>query len=171
MKAFIQGLIALIVVATLGISLAPAGTIPQPFSTLPYTYDGIFPAGQLNTNFGYTLSYTDTVSAVLTPQSWQLITVSQVAVAGNNLAVNTAASAISITLPTPSSDATTPLDTIRLMDATNSFASHNMTILSASGVNLNSVSGSPASAVYATSGVQVECQYLNSTIGYNCGVR
>jgi hypothetical protein len=58
-----------------------------------------------------------------------------------------------------------------MIDATNTFNTHNLTILSASGVNLNSTTGSPASAVFATSGAQVECQYLNPTIGYNCGVR
>ena len=167
MKSFIQGLFALVIAATVGISLAPAGTIPQPFSTLPYVYDGVFPAGMLNNDFQYTLNYTDAI----TPQAWQVVTASGAAAAGNNLAVNTASAAITITLPAPSADAPSPVDNISLLDATNSFNTHNLTVNASGIAPINSLTGASAVVMNSTAGSVVECVYLNSTIGYNCNIR
>jgi len=185
MKKFVQSLLVLLIVATIGISLAPAGTISQPFSTRPYVYDSVFPAARLNTDFQYTLDYTDaaiagpmagnaatatyatsagTASSIL--PTWTVVTTSSVAANGAYLAVDTSTAAVSTSLP-----ASGVANRVSILDATNSFATHNLTIVSASGVNLNGVTGSPASEVIATSGVMVDCYYLNTAIGYRCIVQ
>lgn len=215
MKKFIEGLIALLIVATVGITLGSAASIPQPFSTRPYVYDSVFPAAQLNTDFQYALNYTDTaisgpmpgnaatatsaisadtatsavfatnatnaasavfatsasfatsatsaVNASVLYPAWSVVTASGVTTNGEYVAANTTSAPLTLTLP-----ASAVAARVSILDAGNTFGTNNLTILSASGVNLNSTSGSPASAVVATSGVMVDCYYLNTAIGYRC---
>jgi hypothetical protein len=60
---------------------------------------------------------------------------------------------------------------MKFLDAANKFNTNNLTI-SASGVaNINGLSGASAVVTAATQGGEVECTWLNSTIGYNCNAR
>lgn len=169
MKKTIQCFISLVIIGLTAIAAlaVAAGQVPNPMVVMPNAYNTAFPSVQLNQNFSYVLGYTDSAVAILAPQSWQVITASQVASAGNNLAVNTAAAAITVTLPSPTNSS--PLNAINLIDATNTFNSHALTVAASGIANINSLSG--ASAVYSSStqGALVRCVYLNSVIGYNCG--
>ncbi len=164
----------------LGIMVAAfAATVPNPLSQLPYSYGlGNFPAWQINQNFTYALGYTDstvatgTASAVsaTTPQPWVIVTASGVAALGSNNAVNTTSAAITMTLPTPPTTSIA-LNSIKFLDAANKFNTNNLTI-SASGVaNINGLSGASAVVTATSAGGEIECSWLNSTIGYNCNAR
>jgi hypothetical protein len=60
---------------------------------------------------------------------------------------------------------------MKFLDAANTFDSNNMTI-SASGVaNINGLSGASAVVTATSAGGEIECSWLNSTIGYNCNAR
>jgi len=161
---FITFLIAAICVGLVGGALA--GNVPNYFSTTPYAYDGLFPANQLNQNFAYSLIYTDAI----TPQNWQVVTASQVTAAGNRLAVNTTSAAITITLPSPPAT-TSPLTQVMMLDAARTFNTNNLTVNASGIAPLNSQTGASATFTGSTQGSEVTCTYLNSTIGYNCGVR
>jgi len=181
MKKVIQAIIAFACVAMLGMSWVNAASIPQPFSTLPYVYDSAFPAAQMNTDFAYALGYTDTTAASAASAAtsgqmtgnaatasaviptWSVTATSGVVASGTYTAVNTAAAAVTITLP-----ASAAASSATMLDAKNTFGTNNLTINAPSGVNLNSASGTPAAAVFATSGVMVSCSYLNADIGYRC---
>jgi hypothetical protein len=144
--------------------MAAAATVPNVLSQLPYTYGlGNFPAYQINQNEAYILNR-------LEPAPWTIVTASGVAALGGNYAVSTSAAAITMTLPTPPTVAS-PLYSMKFLDAQNKFNTNNLTI-SASGVaNINGLSGASAVVTAATQGGEVECTWLNSTIGYNCNAR
>jgi len=163
-----------VIMFAVGISIAimaAAATVPNVLSQLPYSYGlGNFPAYQINQNNAYVLGYTDTSVAVVTPAPWTIIIASGVAALGGNYAVNTTSAAITMTLPAAPTVAT-PLNSIKFLDAANKFNTNNLTI-SASGVaNINGLSGASAVVTAATQGGEIECSWLNSTIGYNCNAR
>jgi hypothetical protein len=159
-----------VIMFAVGISIAimaAAATVPNVLSQLPYAYGlGNFPAYQINQNEAFTLSYVDAI----TPQTWQIVTASGVAALGGNYAVNTTSAAITMTLPAVPTVAS-PLYSMKFLDAANKFNTNNLTI-SASGVaNINGLSGASAVVTASTQGGEVECTWLNSTIGYNCNAR
>jgi hypothetical protein len=163
-------LIAFIILLAITLS-AFAATVPNVLSQLPYSYGlGNFPAYQINQNEAYTLGYVDSSTAAITPQPWVIVAVSSVAALGGNYAVNTAASAVTMTLPAPPTTSAA-LNSMKFLDASNTFNARNLTI-SASGVaNINGLSGASAVVTASTAGGEVECSWLNSTIGYNCNAR
>lgn len=169
MKKILQRVILFVMCASVA-AMAYAATVPNVLSQLPYSYSGSnFPAWQINQDFAYTLSYTDSSVAAITPQTWAVTTASGVAALGGNYAVNTTSAAITMTLPTPTN--ASPVNAMHFLDALNTFSSNNLTV-SASGVaNMNGLSGASAVLTTATSGAVVDCVYLNSAIGYNCNAR
>jgi hypothetical protein len=118
---------------------------------------GLIPAQAANS-----VSATNLYGGSVQP-AWYVLAASAPAAAGDNIMVNTSASAVTVTLP-----ASAPYNTVTMEDYSSSFNTHNLTINSASGVNLNSGSGSPASAVISTNGAMVECTYVDVTVGYRC---
>jgi hypothetical protein len=159
-------IIAFILLASITLA-AYAATVPNILSQMPDVYGfGPFPAYQINQDFQYGLNYTD----ASTPQPWVIVTASGVAALGNNTAVNTTAAAITMTLPTPPTTSLA-INSMKFLDAANTFNTHALTI-SASGVaNINGLSGASAVVSSSTAGAEIECSWLNSTIGYNCNPR
>ena len=94
---------------------------------------------------------------------WTVTAASMVAVAGHNIAANTSAVAVTVTLP-----ASAVNNTVQILDYYGTWNTRNLTINSASGVPLNGTSGSPASSVQSTQWGNITCIFLDNTIGYRC---
>ena len=108
-------------------------------------------------NAGTDLEYADAVGGA----AWGLKTSAYTAVAGDGVLVDTDSSAITITLPISSGPPSLG-DFIRILDATGSAATNNITVAR----NGNNIQGAAADLTIATNRAAIGLVYVNATEGW-----